>query len=96
MATWYEVRTYGSKVEAVDVVKETAKQLVIRCAVYRMRPTQTVDRTVAKSSEYSKYFPTFEEAKSHLIARTEKQLSYARGSVVDLEQKLQELMQVTE
>lgn len=91
MATWYEVRKFGDTVEAVDVVKETAKQLTIRVPITYGK-SRSVDRVHAKVSEYSQYFPTFEAANTYLIERLTRQLEYRRKEVADLEIALSNAM----
>jgi hypothetical protein len=72
---WYEVRKYGGSIREVEVVKVTAKQIFKangNCSFIR--------------SSWANYFPTWEEAKDHLIGKLRQELMLARYRVKEAEE----------
>lgn len=86
MATWYRATCY--RIEPVEVVKETAKQVTVRTTTPRLRfhddmtatdvgDTETFDRTHFKSGQHESYFQTRDEAKAWLLRIAENDVSEA-------------------
>ncbi len=77
MSTWYAVRKYSShRIEEVDVIKFTDK------SIWLVNSFTTLPERHARSSEYSEYYPTWEEAHAFLLGK------YAR-EVADLKEQTQ-------
>lgn len=88
--TWYRAGDgyYYKEPEAVEVVKEHNTMLTIRRAGiaggFR-------DERVAKQSDHASYFPTFEEARSFMIARAETKIASLQRQIEREQEKLTRL-----
>lgn len=79
MSTKWKTGGYGeNRIEAVECVTETAKQVVIRFKSSGFGGGSYYDRRMAKSSAYDCYHDTWDEAKAHLIQKAEANLLSAR------------------
>jgi hypothetical protein len=77
MTTWYEVNSWSIDIKSVEVVKETAHTLTVRSTAYlKNKMITTVCKKV--SSNYL-YFPTWAQARDHLLSRTESKIKTARA-----------------
>jgi hypothetical protein len=62
--------TTGSEIRALEVVKETAKQIVYKSSNFG----KTHEYREAIKSEYQSWFDTFEEARQFLIEQAEDEM----------------------
>jgi hypothetical protein len=69
MTTWYRTDRYSAKITPVEVVKETAQQVVY---VWMDWGTSRESRAYKEGE----FFPTFQEAKDWLIQRYEREVQY--------------------
>jgi hypothetical protein len=89
VSIWYEVTTYSNQVRAVNVVKETAKMIVI------VRPetkwSRESESSTLKKSRYSQFYPSFKEAREALRDRLVKKIADLRSSITVNEECLKNL-----
>lgn len=89
MATWYEISKYIDKVHTVEVVKATAKQIVVREYDDFKKKCREVKRL--KKSEWNTYFSTELEAWIYLRKRTQLKYDQARNDMLGAECSLDEI-----
>lgn len=80
MSTWYKTQKYNAKIEPVEVLRESAKQIVTAETDWRGKPYQARRN---KTGGYDNFFPSWTEAHVYLLDRATRQLDYAR---VELQQ----------
>lgn len=79
MSTWYEVSKWnyrGPPITPVEVQRNSDSSVWID------------GRRAAITSECSRYFPTWEEAKAHLVDRETKSVEYKRSALAKAESDL--------
>ena len=84
MASWYHVR-YGNEIKPVEVVRETPHQVVVSESGFEYRHHKA-----------GEYFPSFEEAKDHLVKRLEMQISNLQSSMDRAKANLGKIKNLTE
>lgn len=72
MITKYKTNYSSNKIERVEIVRETAKQVVL------LR-YDGKERREAKESDWGSYFDTWEEAHSYLMGKWERKIKHARA-----------------
>ena len=78
MKIWYEVLNYSNEIKPVEVIGETAKQIV-----YLSKDLYTGtsrERRTTKSSNYNNFYPTWEAAKAALVNRYQSQIEHASAN----------------
>lgn len=75
MSTWYRVQSWGVKIEAVEVKKETAETVVWIDRSWAGNPRES------RSYKAGMFFPSFEEAKKSLVDKWEREVKQARISL---------------
>lgn len=84
--------TYAGHVEAVTIVNETEHYATIRLPSCTFRPKGGEVR----EKKAGRIFPTFAEAKAHVVGCAEYDLETARGRVVVCQRKLDEALAMKE
>lgn len=76
MSTWWEIKRFGSaRIEPVEVLKETAKTLVLRkSSAFGVEQTYRVN--IGRD-----YYRTWEEAHKYLLEVSERRLESARRNL---------------
>ena len=69
MTTWYVTSNWGKRIEPVEVEKSTDKSVWIE------------GNRRALISDYSSHFPTWAEAKEHLLGKAGRKLEAARAQL---------------
>lgn len=80
MATWYRVARFHDDIKPVEVHKESEKTLEINSGGYVGRR--------AKLSNDEQFFPTYDEARDHLLPKLKRALNASRKRTVELEQDI--------
>ena len=82
--TWFRASAWGH-ITSVQVAKETDKMLLASVSpLYEQH-------WVGKQTSSGKYFPTFDAAREHAIARLKEQIEIATERLADLNQMLKEV-----
>lgn len=78
--TWYRTGGWGHLIEEVQVVKSTEKSVIVLEKRWMIGGRDQEYQKVrhAKRSEYSAYFPTWEEAHAYLLDKAEREVNGAR------------------
>lgn len=83
----YRTERYSSKVEKVEVIKETAKCVWAKHGWFG----RTETRKELKVTSCTRWFHTFDEAKAWKLGRLESSISSLRGQLVKTESAFKEL-----
>lgn len=84
----YMTGAYSRLIEEVEVVKETAKQIVVATKSY---DGKIYEHRTAKGTWYRKYHDTWDEAYEYLVTKTEESIAKAKDNVARLEKTLEEI-----
>lgn len=85
----YKTSAYtGSRIDPVELIRETAKQVLIRESHSSGRIEEA---RYLKSSAYCQLHESWEAARAYLIAQTVIQINEATDNLASLEQKLVEI-----
>lgn len=80
--TWFKTNRWDLEIQPVEVVKVSEKSVTVREEKWHIgsanHPKEYVDRRRSKWSDYDKFFPSWEEAHTHLLRRAEHRLESAR------------------
>lgn len=85
----YRTGGYDKKIEAVEIVKETAKQVTFKTE-------RGGERREAKRSEWQNWHDSFEKAKQFLLTRTEKSIQCLQQRVEDYKVELEKIRALTQ
>lgn len=89
--TWYCITSYRSDIRPVEVVKETEKTVTLQETDWRGLPRERR----ARKDGYDRFFPTWEEAHSVMLERSERKLTSAKEAVQAAEARLKEVKALT-
>lgn len=93
MATWYVVnpQSYRLTINAVEVQRETEKCVFTQRTDWQNNPIPgKIDKHV-KVSDWERYFPSFDEAKSFLMNHIDAQIRDLQSKIDSLKDKKQRL-----
>lgn len=77
MITKYKVCCFGDKVEKVEVIRETKHSVFLK-----NRWRQNGEVREAKNSSFARYFDSWKEAHTHLLARAESRVGYLQRDLL--------------
>jgi hypothetical protein len=77
-AVWFKTERWNTKIQPVEVVKVTEKTVTVRHKIFIMGKDDKVIERRHDKTGYEHFFPTWEEAHSHLLTRTEGAVHSAR------------------
>jgi len=84
MATWYKTGGWRKLIEAVEVERHTDDSVWI------------AGRRHARNSSFDKYFPSWTEARKHLVTGAEEMVKYAEQKLESDKKKLAEISAIPE
>ena len=87
MKIWYEVLSYSNEIKPVEVIGETAKQIVYLSK--NLYTGTSRERRTMKSSSFNTFYPTWEAAKAALINRYQSQIEHAQRELARAQRQLQ-------
>jgi hypothetical protein len=85
MTMWYGVHNYKNEITSVEVVRETAKQIII------LEPSGRESWLRKRGDIDYSYFPSMEAARSYLAERLEKQIAGCKIEIANAEDALHKL-----
>ena len=81
-------RTIRTKIEAVEIIRETPKQVVLKPSYPSFISRE---RREAKRSDYQNWFDTWEEAKSFLVDEAKKKVALEERNLKIAKARLNEV-----
>lgn len=85
----YRTGGYLKKIEVIEIVKETAKQVTFKTE-------RGGERREAKRSEWKNWHDSFEEAKQFLLTKAENDLQALQQRVEDYKVELEKIKALTQ
>jgi hypothetical protein len=92
----YITQKYSHTITEVEVVRETAKRVVVLEKSFRLGGEGAmVERSASRDSEYKQYHDTWEEAHAYLLNRSHDKMEYARAQLADAAKEQAAVMALT-